>query len=238
LSPQKTGIKFWLSHLLWPLIAVFLSLYFLEYRNLDLSISRYFFDETTQRFPLQFDYLYRNILHGYLNYPAAIIFLCLVGFLLATWKLKYRRYRALLIYLITSILLAAIVTVVTKSNSIRACAWDLQVFNGASPHLGWLDALPANLKPGHCWPGGFATAGFCLFAFYFASRIHASKRTAFLLLAGILVYGNALGIIQVMRGAHLFSHHVWTAIICWYVSLACFFLYRHVMYKRANVMIS
>jgi membrane-associated PAP2 superfamily phosphatase len=215
-------------------MAVFFSLYFLEYRNLDLSISHYFFDETNQRFPLQFDYLYRNILHGYLNYPAAIVFLCLVVFLLATWRVKYRKHRALLTYLVASIAIAAAVTVAIKSSSIRACAWDLQVFHGAYPHLGWLDALPANLKPGHCWPGGFATAGFCLFAFYFASRVHASKRIAFLLLVGIVVYGNALGIIQVMRGAHLFSHHVWTAIICWYVSLGCFALYQRAMNKRAD----
>jgi membrane-associated PAP2 superfamily phosphatase len=215
-------------------VAVFFSLYFLEYRDIDLSISRYFFDETNQRFPLQFDYLYRNILHAYLNYPAAIVFLCLVAFLVATWKTKYRRHRALLVYLIASIAAAAAVSITIKASSIRACAWDLQVFNGTSPHLGWFDVLPATLKPGHCWPGGFATAGFSLFAFYFASRAHASKRTAFLLLAGILIYGNVLGIIQVMRGAHLFSHHVWTAIICWYVSLGCFALYQRAMHKRAD----
>jgi membrane-associated PAP2 superfamily phosphatase len=220
------------------LAAVFFSLYFLEYRDVDLSISHYFFDEKTQRFPLQFDYLYRNILHGYLNYPAVIIFLSLAVFLLSTWKLKYRRYRALLAYLIINIVFAAIITVVTKSSSIRACAWDLQVFNGTYPHLGWLDVLPGNLKPGHCWPGGFASAGFCLFALYFACRAHASKRTAFFLLAGILVYGNVLGIVQVMRGAHLFSHHVWTAVICWYVSLGCFALYQRAMNKRENAVTS
>lgn len=226
---------FWVSHALWPLLVVILAEYFLEYQKVDILISRYFFDSTTHSFPLRFDYLFKNILHGYLNYLTGIAVCFLLGFLLLTWREKYRAYRSILLYLLTSIFVSSVAVIATKMSSIRACAWDLQVFGGAYPLLSWFDVLPEDLKPGRCWPGGFATAGFCLFAFYFAARRHLELRTAFLSLAIILLYGNVLGIVQVMRGAHLFSHHIWTAIICWYVSLLCFAAYQYRLKGENNL---
>jgi membrane-associated PAP2 superfamily phosphatase len=229
-------MRFWLHHALWPLLLLAITIFFLEYQHLDIVISHYFFDAKSQHFPLQTDWLFKDVLHGYGNYPARIIFIGLFVGLLATIKLRLRPYRAILVYLASSLGASAAATVLIKMNSDRACPWDLQEFNGAYPLIGWFDSLPAGLAPGHCWPSGFVIGAFCLFAFYFVSLGRTKRSTQIGILVAILVYGNLLGFIQVMRGAHLFSHHIWTGMICWYVSLACFAIFQAIQKRKAQVL--
>jgi membrane-associated PAP2 superfamily phosphatase len=40
-----------------------------------------------------------------------------------------------------------------------------------------------------------------------------------------MLFGLVLTMTQVARGAHFFSHQVWTALICWYASLAAYWLF-------------
>jgi membrane-associated PAP2 superfamily phosphatase len=232
-KPYPTDGKFWLHHVLWPLVFILFALIFLEHQQMDIMISTYFFDQESKNFPLTNDFLFKNILHAYGNYPARIVFVGIIVFAIATIKSKYRSYRGISLYLLSSLGASAAVTVLIKMSSSHYCPWDLQIFNGKYPLLGLFDSLPAGLEPGRCWPSGFVIGAFCLFAFYFISLGRTKRSTSILLLLGILVYGNLLGIVQVMRGAHLFSHHLWTGVICWYVSLFCFAIFNAKLKNKA-----
>jgi membrane-associated PAP2 superfamily phosphatase len=48
--------------------------------------------------------------------------------------------------------------------------------------------------------------------------------TARALLAASFALGTIFGIGQMARGAHFFSHNVWTAAVCWFVALALYLL--------------
>ena len=59
---------------------------------------------------------------------------------------------------------------------------------------------------------------------FFAARHLERRRLAIGLLWFVLAFGLVLTLVQVARGAHFFSHQVWTALICWYVSLLLYWL--------------
>lgn len=84
------------------------------------------------------------------------------------------------------------------------------------------DPMRYAAKPGRCWPSGHASAGFCLFAWYFAALRLERRRVALYLLAGVIVIGSLLSVGRVAQGAHFVSHCLWSAAVCWFVTLALY----------------
>jgi len=80
-------------------------------------------------------------------------------------------------------------------------------------------------RGGHCFPSGHASGGFALLALYFAAYPHVTKNAWRFLLPGILL-GTSFGLAQQLRGAHFLSHDVWTAFLCWFMSLLIFSLFQ------------
>lgn len=222
----------WLRWLLLPLAIVPL-LIWLE-SSFDIGTSALFFDAASASFPWRDHWFTKGLIHQFGRLPAAFIFL---GFLLACllqWRkrniIQFARMRLVCI----TMLVCVVVVNLIKRNSNSACSWDLIEFGGRYPHLSWFGALPPAISPGHCWPGAFSLSGFVLFAVYFylydlsavpPGRDSARVRWATLALVFILIYANALGFVQVMRGAHGLSHQLWTGVFCWYLSLMCYWLY-------------
>ncbi len=102
-----------------------------------------------------------------------------------------------------------------KSASHTSCPWDLKEFGGiatlASHWAGW---AVADGGAGRCFPAGHASTGFAFLGSYFALRHHA-PRLARICLAGALIAGFGLGLVQQLRGAHFMSHTLWTGWLCW-----------------------
>jgi membrane-associated PAP2 superfamily phosphatase len=105
--------------------------------------------------------------------------------------------------------------------SMHACPSDLSLYGGDLPLLGLLAHMPAGIKAGHCFPGGHASGGFALMAFYFAFRESKPYFARAMLFLGLFV-GFAMGWAQIMRGEHFLSHNLWSA---WVVWLVLFVLY-------------
>lgn len=104
-----------------------------------------------------------------------------------------------------------------KRSSMTSCPWDLAEFGGSAHYVPHWDWGVADLGPGHCFPSGHAVAGFAFVALYFvwrSSRPAWARRALWLSLA----VGLALGLSQVLRGAHYVSHVAWSAWLCWTLS--------------------
>lgn len=110
---------------------------------------------------------------------------------------------------------------VLKHFSLTSCPWDLREFGGKALWISHWAFGVADGGPGRCFPSGHASGAFGFLAGYFALREKA-PRNARLWLALVLVLGAAFGWAQLMRGAHHLSHTLWTAAICWSVTVASF----------------
>jgi len=177
--------------------------------NLDIALSRMWFDPLTQRFPWQhnrwLDLLNHRILKDAII--AGSVLLLLRG-------LYLREGRRILVALLAGC--GPLVVGILKAHSAHSCPWDLALFGGKAATFALLDAVPANSGPGQCFPGGHASSGFALMALFFLWWPER-PRCALLALAGGIVLGLLMGYGQVMRGAHFFSHNLWAG---WWVWLS------------------
>ncbi len=193
----------------------------------DLKISAEFFAPESFVFSWREHWLMKDVIHQYGKVPAigALFVLIFLAYSKSAQK-KYSLQTSQVIYAIVAMVSCAAIVYFIKRQSLTACTWDLQSFGGLYPHLTFFggESFPAGLSPGHCWPGAFSLSGFSLFALYFFCIDIHRDQWARKLFIGVMMYGNALGFIQVMRGAHLFTHQIWTALICWYVCLGLYAL--------------
>lgn len=122
-------------------------------------------------------------------------------------------------------LLAAFSVSVLKGLSATSCPWDLAEFGGVAQYVSHWRLGVADGGPGRCFPGGHASSGFA----YIGAAVvlwPRHRRLARVWLAAALLAGLVLGGAQQLRGAHYFSHTLWTAWICAFVSWACWHLWQ------------
>lgn len=114
-----------------------------------------------------------------------------------------------------------------KRASSVDCPIKIQVFGGHKvvalsdihepfPHFG---------EGGHCWPGGHSITGFLFVACFFGFKRMGMNKAARISLIVALVYGNFLGLTQVLRGQHYLSHQLWSAYLVWVFSLIFFIFF-------------
>lgn len=116
--------------------------------------------------------------------------------------------------------LAVLVVSALKSVSTASCPWSLADFGGVAhyiPH--WQHVFAPDGGGGRCFPAGHASSGFAFVGGYFAFRETAPLMARGWLAAALLA-GGVLGLAQQIRGAHITSHTLWTAFICWCVAWA------------------
>jgi membrane-associated PAP2 superfamily phosphatase len=106
--------------------------------------------------------------------------------------------------------------------SARYCPWDLVEYGGFAPHFSLFDPMAGPYAPGHCFPGGHASAGFSLLAFYFGGHAVRSAALARLGFWSGIGAGTLFGMTRVAQGAHFLSHNLWSGIVCWLVILALY----------------
>jgi membrane-associated PAP2 superfamily phosphatase len=108
-----------------------------------------------------------------------------------------------------------------KSINAHGCPSDLLLYGGQLPLLTLFEHLPQGVEAGHCFPGGHASGGFALMAFYYAFR-ESKPKFAHAMLVLAMLMGFSMGWAQMMRGEHFLSHNLWSA---WVVWLVLFVLY-------------
>ncbi|OGA23007.1 MAG: hypothetical protein A3I02_16645 [Betaproteobacteria bacterium RIFCSPLOWO2_02_FULL_67_26] len=214
--------SFLLRHL-GPALAAVALLLVLESTGIDTAISNGFYDPAAGGFPLRYNSFLEVFGHQWTKQLVIVAACCVIAMCLLSFALPHLRpQRRLLLFLSLALTLAPLAVVLLKAGSVRHCPWSLQEYGGFAQHLSLFDAAPPGLPPGHCFPSGHASTGFCLLAFYFAGLALGSRRLALAGLWGSLAAGMLLGMARVAQGAHFLSHTLWSALVCWLVILALY----------------
>jgi len=196
---------------------------------LDFYLSDMWFDPVSNTFPLENNFWLEVINHQILKY---LVILIAVGLLI------YGTYQKNAELIITAILigLGSATVGLLKSWSAHSCPWDLVRYGGQAIEYPLLSTTSAFPGSGHCFPGGHASGGFSLLAFFFLFFHRSSSRAIFCAL-GAVILGTIMGYGQVMRGAHFFSHNLWSFWWVWFVQLSIYWLVSTFQYQfmRFNI---
>ncbi len=198
--------------------------------GLDQLLIATYFDVASQHFPLKHEVLLEQFMHTGLKYcMMAVAIASLLTALLAALEANiHGAYRASFFsriqmlfknpyfYAFIGMVVSTSTVAYLKSTSMHACPSDLTIYGGDLPLFKLFEALPAGIRAGHCFPGGHASGGFALMAFYFAFR-QAKPMFAAICLSIALFLGFAMGWGQMLRGEHFLSHNLWSAWLVWAV---------------------
>ncbi len=209
-----------------PILSITLLLMF-DPSRLDFALQRLFYSPGTG-FIGSDSFWLEDILHD--RAKQAVILLgvaAIIGFLWSLLPTRLRAWRAQLGYVVLTLALATSIVTPLKILTEVHCPWSLSEFGGSEIHTPLLSARAPSDKPGRCWPGGHASAGFSLVAFYFALRDRRPK-SARITLGIALGLGLAFSIGRMLQGAHFLSHNLWTFLLDWLICVLC---YRWILYR-------
>lgn len=199
-----------------PLALAVLGLLLLELTGFDISISDALHDFPSHRWPLRDLWIVEIALHERLrDLVVAVGALCLVAVVCFHFarRLPIRDDAA---QVVLSILVCTGAVAGMKVVINRHCPWDWARYGGHIPDDRAASG-PLLCVEGHgrCFPSGHAAGGFSFLSLYFVGRRRRPSAARAGLAAGMAA-GWTMGFIQVARGAHFFSHVIWSAAVCWY----------------------
>jgi membrane-associated PAP2 superfamily phosphatase len=147
-----------------------------------------------------------------------------VSLLWLAWRGVTKRWRSFDTRFLAGLLvlgLTALLVGLIKNSTGVSCPVQETVFAGPYPHVAIWDRLFA-LVPSNehlrCWPAGHATAGFGLLGIRVLAPVHARASWRYLMPG--LTAGWVLGLYQMARGQHYFSHTIVTMAIALLLSAA------------------
>jgi membrane-associated PAP2 superfamily phosphatase len=228
---SKASSQFYLSHVAIPLGIFVLLLSIVEGANLDRRTAGLFYDPVLRIFPLRDSWLLQSVEHVAAKRAVMLLGLSVFALYIAMhWSPAFRSLRRVVLFIFAGMFLSALSVATLRNSSTSHCPYDLQQYGGAFSERVVADASgQLEMKPGKCWPSGHASAGFCLFSWYFAALALGRSRLAAWLLGTIVAFGVILSMGRIAQGAHFLSHCIWTAIVCWFVTVA---LYEGLLRRR------
>ena len=205
--------------LLWP---TYLYLYlFLVMRlgAVDRTVASWFASPDRAGFALRHDFLAEHVLHDVAQGTMRVVLMLLVLLWLSSWpSARLRPFRRSLGYLVLTAAVSVAVVNVGKQFTNVDCPWDLQEYGGTRLPHDLLDPPPPQAPVGHCFPGGHSSSGFALLGLFFVVRLRSHSRAWLGLLPG-LALGALFAVTQWTRGAHVPSHDLTSAYLCWIVAV-------------------
>ncbi len=209
-----------------PLVLMALLLVF-DPGSVDFRIEHLFYSADTGFIGKQF-WWFEDILHDAAKQVViAVALVAIAGFLLSLFPTRLVVWRRQLGYVVLAMAMSTSIVMPLKNLTQVHCPWSLTEFGGTETHSPLLGPRAPTSKPGKCWPGGHASGGFSLLAFYFVFR-DRRPRWARLGLVIALGLGTVFSLSRTMQGAHFLSHNVWTFLIDWVI---CVMTYRLVLYR-------
>nr|CDQ32771.1 PAP2 (acid phosphatase) superfamily protein [Virgibacillus halodenitrificans] len=150
----------------------------------------------------------------------------LVSIVTSFFVAAMKSLRRPLIYLLVSAALSALMVSLIKNSVNTACPWDLVRYGGNIPYVGFFQEWPSKLPDIACFPAGHASAGYAWIALYFFfDYLFVSSKWRRLGAGVAISMGLLFGIDQQVRGAHFFSHDLWTLMISFSVSRILAYLF-------------
>jgi membrane-associated PAP2 superfamily phosphatase len=210
-------------------LGVMLLLLLTDPTPLDFTLANWAYDQQSGFIGRHSAFL-EDILHDRAKQAVIVIgLLAIVGFVLSLLSKKLQYWRRPFGYLVLAMGLTTSIVTPLKALTGVHCPWSLSQFGGEETYTPLLSERAPTAKPGRCWPGGHAAAGFSLFALFFVLR-DRRPRAAKAALCFALALGITFSLGRMLQGAHFFSHNLWTALFCWVISLGA---YRLVLYRAA-----
>lgn len=226
-APRSETLRFYAWHAGLPLLLGLLLLLVFETTALDRTISDFYYDPAARAFPLRHDAFLEQIVHRGGKYLVVLVALgALAVFVLSFVRAAARGLRRSALYLVLCLALGPGLVAGLKILTNKHCPYDLAIYGGFAEHTRLFGPAPAGQAPGRCFPGGHASGGFALMAFYFVWRRRRPAWAAGALVGGF-VYGFTIGFGRIMQGAHFLSHNLWAALVCWFVALVLWRLVLH-----------
>jgi membrane-associated PAP2 superfamily phosphatase len=208
-------------------LATMALLLLIDVPHVDFALAHLFYDPKNGFIGRHSAFL-EDVLHDRAKQAVILLgVLAIAGFLVSLLPTRLRQWRRQLGYLVLALGLSTAIVTPLKAVTAVQCPWSLAEFGGVEPYSPLIGHHPYVDKPGRCWPGGHASAGFCLLALFFVLRDRRT-RLARAALVGALVLGSLFSLGRMMQGAHFLSHNVWTLLFDWMISLVC---YRLVLYR-------
>lgn len=153
--------------------------------------------------------------------------LAIAGFLLSLLPTRLRPWRRHLGYLVLALGLSTSLVTPLKTLTAVHCPWSLSQFGGQESFSPLLAERAPSAKPGRCWPGGHASAGFSLLALFFVLRDRRPKAARAALVVALSL-GSLFSLGRMLQGAHFLSHNLWTLLLDWVI---CLMTYRLLLYR-------
>jgi membrane-associated PAP2 superfamily phosphatase len=214
------------NHLMLPLVAFSVIVFCMEMTQIDVWLAGRFYNAELKLWPYREHWLTQTVLHKGGRYFVYVVGIGLLLFCLASYRSKSKLYvyRRHLTYLVLASLAGPLFITYLKSHTHIYCPWDVVMFGGSKPHVKLFDPVDNTFSVGHCFPSGHSGLGFTFVSVYFFFLVVKPEYRYYGLLAG-LVTGFIFGVNQEIRGAHFFSHDVFSLAICWFSSLILFVVY-------------
>lgn len=219
--------------LIFPLALLVLAV-FVEYAGVDLWLSAHFYDPRGHVWPLKHHWLTSGVLHvGGQYLDKAVGLAWFVVFVSSFYNQQVQPFRKVLVFFFCAAGAGPLVVGLLKHLTHIYTPWDLQIFHGSHPYIRLFDPVPTGATIGSAFPAGHASGGYAFMCLYFVLlRSKPAYRFHGLFLGVVL--GFIYGVGQQLRGAHFFSHDIFSLVICWYASLAVYLIF----YFHGNPFIS
>lgn len=200
--------------------------------DLDRAVTRLAFDDAQRLFPLTGEWWLKNVLHDGARAVSALCGLALLvatvgGWLLPRWLASLYACRQALTYVTIAAFGAATLVGVLKHFSSHACPWDLVDFGGTVVYRHLFAASSKAAAVTGCFPAAHPLSGYAWMAV--ALVLYPTwRRTALRWWLAAFALGTLFGVVQILRGAHLLSHVLWSGWIVWAAQLALLAVWRWV----------
>lgn len=229
---DKSLVPQWLNLTLWPLCLLLAMLLLFSLLRLDPKLASALY-ALGHAFPYQHSDSYELWLHEWPKRLAVGVFFLLLLVSLIPWRGRtlQRWYIPLWLSLAAMLISSSVVGSLKRETDVYC---PVQIANFGGRHAATVEGPFPTFEGegGHCWPAGHATTGMSFVALYFGLLMMAKPRLAQVALWGSLASGHLLGLAQVLRGQHFLSHQLWTTAICWFVSLAVFWIWQEWVAER------
>lgn len=184
-----------------------------QFTDLDLLLADYYWNAQSRSFPWLHHWFTQGVVHGWLKQlfvagGAMIVIVTLVDCIKQLPWIEPDYRRGLRLASLAAVIISASVSLL-KKLSFSHCPWDVDRFLGYAPYVRILDHIPSGISPGNCMPAGHATSTLWVAALCLVCWPKHSKRGWAILGFGLLL-GLLFGWSQQMRGAHFFTHTLWS----------------------------
>lgn len=210
-----------LDRTFWPTLGLIVGVIALfELTTLDLWVQDYFFDFRTQRWRV--DDTDQGLRFAFYDAPKVLI--ALIGgamLVLAVGPERWRRVttRCSLLVVVCTVVSAPVLVGLSKTATNIFCPEEITRYGGDAPYVRLCEPYPPEQRPlrrGRCFPAGHASGGFALLSLAGLAQTARGRRTG---VAMGVVVGGAMGLYQMMNGAHYLSHTLVTALLAWWLFL-------------------